>query len=104
MAAGLALAGKKPYYYSMINFVLFRPYEQLRNDVCYGNLNVKFIGVRGLRSYKFLGISHNIQDGEDKAILSTLPNINSYFPTNEEEVKNIILQEYERKGPAYLHL
>ena len=60
IAAGLALAGFKPYIYSMINFVTFRPYEMLRNAVCLHNANVKIIGVKGSEKYKFLGFSHNL--------------------------------------------
>ena len=55
IAAGLALSGFKPYIYSMINFVTFRPYEMVRNAVCLHNANVKIIGVKGSEKYKFLG-------------------------------------------------
>jgi transketolase len=101
MAAGLAIAGFKPYVYTMKNFILLRPLEQLRNDICYGNANVKLFGVGGSEAYKFLGFSHNLRDGEEAAILSTLPNIVSHFPKTEEEAKELILTEYDRKGPAY---
>ena len=47
IAAGLALSGLKPYVYSMINFVTFRPYEMVRNAVCLHKANVKIIGVKG---------------------------------------------------------
>src|SRR3990167_8450793 len=65
LCAGLAKTGWKPYLYSMIPFVCMRNYEQLRNDVCYNNANVKLIGVRGSGHYKFLGFSHNISEDED---------------------------------------
>ena len=45
IAAGLALSGLKPYVYSMINFVVFRPYEAVRNAVCLHNANVKIVGI-----------------------------------------------------------
>jgi len=45
VAAGLALSGKKPYVYSIIPFITMRCFEQIRNDVCYQNLDVKIIGV-----------------------------------------------------------
>ena len=46
LCAGLAKTGWKPYLYSMIPFVCMRNYEQLRNDVCYNNANVKLISIR----------------------------------------------------------
>ncbi|PIY89129.1 MAG: hypothetical protein COY73_01920, partial [Candidatus Nealsonbacteria bacterium CG_4_10_14_0_8_um_filter_37_14] len=43
VAAGLALSGKKPYVYSIIPFVTVRCLEQIRNDICYQNLDVKIV-------------------------------------------------------------
>src|SRR3990167_11231260 len=65
IAAAMALDGFKPYVYSMINFVLFRPYEMVRNGIVHHNANVKLIGVRGSEKYKFLGFSHNMTDDEE---------------------------------------
>ncbi len=62
IAVGLALSGLKPYVYSMINFVLFRPAEMVRNGIVCHKANVKLIGVRGSEKYKFLGFSHNIKE------------------------------------------
>ena len=47
MAAGLALSGKTVFTYSIIPFVMMRCYEQVRDDVCYQNANVKVIGIGG---------------------------------------------------------
>src|SRR3990167_8575006 len=69
IAAGLASVGWKPYVYTMRNFIAFRPYEQVRNDIAFGNANVKLFGVSGSAAYKFLGVSHNVlkcKDGEDE--------------------------------------
>ena len=101
LAAGMARIGWKPGVYTMKNFILLRPLEQVRNDICYGNANVKLFGVAGSTAYKFLGMGHNLRKGEEDAILSTLPNINVYKSDTEEECKENILKEYERKGPAY---
>lgn len=104
VSAGLALSGFKPYVYSMINFVTMRPYEMLRNAICYHNANVKLIGVKGSEKYKFLGFSHNIEDDEDIKILSHLPNLKIFIPQNTDETKKAILDSYKRKGPAYIRL
>ncbi len=105
-AAGLATAGLKPYVYTMRNFIAFRPYEQVRNDIAYANANVKLIGVAGSEAYKFLGMSHNVftyKDGrdEDVAMMSELPNINVYIATEEETLKQDLLTEYKREAPSY---
>lgn len=101
VVVGLSKMGYKPHLYTMKNFILLRPLEQVRNDVCYGKANVKLVGVGGSEAYKFLGMSHNLAEGEEEKILSTLPNINSYFPETEEQVKGFMELEYKRSGPAY---
>lgn len=104
IAAGLALSGKKPYIYTMIPFAIMRPFEQLRNDICYQNLNVKIIGVLGSKHYGFLGFTHNIAPNEDKKILSVLPNLKQYYPRNKKEVEKNILDSYKIKKPVYIRL
>jgi transketolase len=102
--AGLAQAGFKPYVYTMSNFILLRPLEQLRNDICYANVDVKLISVKGSEAYKFLGMSHNLYGTEEADILKNLPNIESYFPTTEEETTKIIEETYKNNKPTYIRL
>jgi len=105
IAAGLALSGFKPYIYSMINFVVFRPYEAVRNAICLHNANVKIIGVKGSEKYKFLGFSHNlIAKNEDVRVLEHLPNLKSYIVENLEEVKKVVLETYKTNSPCYIRL
>lgn len=105
IAAGLALSGMKPYIYSMMNFVVFRPYEMVRNAVACHNANVKILGVKGSEKYKFLGFSHNLlTDDEDFKVLEHLFNINRYLPTNEADINQVMEFEYNRQGPAYIRL
>ncbi len=104
VAVGLASVGWKPYVYTMTNFIILRPYEQLRNDICYGNANVKLFGVEGSESYRFLGMSHNMYGDEEQRLLKDLPNLNAYFPKEEQEVVKIMKDEYQRKGPLYMRI
>lgn len=104
IAAGLALMGKKPYVYGIIPFAIMRCYEQLRTDVCYHNADVVVIGVGGYQYYRFLGFTHNIEEDEDIKILKHLPNLKIYTPQSPEEVEKIILESYQKKGPAYIRL
>ena len=105
IAAALALSGFKPYIYSMINFVTFRPYEAVRNAVCLHKANVKIIGVKGSEKYKFLGFSHNlITEEEEVDALKHLPDFKTYLPESSEDVKKVILESYKSKDPAYIRL
>lgn len=105
IAAGLALSGFKPYVYSMINFVTFRPYEAIRNAVCLHNANVKIVGVKGSEKYKFLGFSHNlVAEDEEIKVLEHLPGFESFITRTPEEVKKVILETYETNSPCYIRL
>lgn len=102
IAAGLALSGKKPYCYSTVPFLLYRTLEQIRDDICYQNLNVKLIGasVSG-----FLGFTHNLEGKENEEdLLKNLPNIKRYYPKTEKELKNVLLKMYKSNNPAYIRI
>ena len=105
VAAGLAQSGWKPYVYSMVPFVMMRNYEQLRNDVCYANANVKLIGAVGNVHYRFQGMSHNLLGTENEEdLLKNLPNIKRFYTTSPEEVRQIILETYKNPGPVFIRL
>jgi len=105
IAAAMALSGLKPYVYSMINFVTFRPYEALRNAVCLHHANVKIIGVKGSTSYRFLGFSHNlITENEEIKVLEHLPDFKTFIAQKPEEVRKIILETYKINSPCYIRI
>lgn len=105
IATAMALDGWKPYCYSMINFVLLRPYEMVRNGVCYHNANVKLIGVKGSEKYRFLGLSHNLLGSENEEdLLKNLPNIKRYYPNSIDEVREIVIKSYKEESPTYIRL
>lgn len=104
IAVGLALSGFKPYVYSMINFVLFRPYEMVRNGIVNHHANVKLLGVKGSSSYKFLGFSHNLTDDEEDVRTCENLRLKCYIPQTNEEVKRAVLESYQSNKPAYIRL
>lgn len=105
IAAALALAHKKPYVYSMINFVTFRVHEMIRNAVCLHDANVKILGVKGSEKYRFLGFSHNLlRDDEEIDFLKKLPGMKTYVPKNPEETRDVIMKSYEDPSPTYIRL
>ena len=73
LAAGLALEGKTVFTYSIANFPVMRCLEQIRNDACYHNLNVKVVAVGGGLAYGSHGYTHH--SVEDFAVTCALPNI-----------------------------
>ena len=100
IAAGLALAGKRPYCYSGSIFMVMRPYEQVRDDVCYNNLNVKLIGTG---ASGFLGFTHNLENNENEEdLLKNLPNLQRYYPKTEKELKKVLL--LKNKKPTFIRL
>lgn len=102
IAAGLALSGKKPYCYSTAPFLVYRALEQIRDDICYQNLNVKLVGVS---TSGFLGFSHNLEGKENEEdLLKNLPNIKRYYPKNRTQLESSMLKMYKSKNPAYIKL
>lgn len=102
VAAGLSLSGKKPYVYSIIPFVTMRCFEQIRNDVCYQNLDVKIVGVGSGLAYGSLGATHHAI--EDIGILRALPNMTVLCPADPIETRELVLKSYQTKNPTYLRL
>lgn len=102
MAAALALDGWKPYVYSMVNFVAFRPFEMVRNAIHFHGANVKLLGVKGSAAYKMLGFSHNMKwEEEDTYILNNY--VDCYVP-EEDEVERVIRGTYDNNKAAYIRL
>lgn len=104
IAAALALEGFKVFYYSMINFVLFRPAEMVRNGVVCHNAPVTLLGVKGSSSYKFLGFSHNLlHENEDFEFCKNI-GLAWHHPTTNEHVRETILDCYNSDKPNYVRL
>ncbi len=102
VAAGLAMSGKVPFIYSIIPFVTMRNYEQIRNDLCYQDVNVKIVGVGAGFSYGPYGHTHH--GLEDIAILRVLPNITIFSPSDSVEVGFCMKKAMEIDGPVYIRL
>lgn len=84
IAAGMARAGLKPYVYSNSIFLLSRANEQIRDDVAYNNLNVKFIGTG---ANGFLGFSHNFYFEKPENFIKGFPNIVFVEAKNKERLE-----------------
>lgn len=104
IASALALSGFKPYVYSMINFVLFRPAEMVRNGVVHHNANVKLLGVKGSEKYKFLGFSHNLSHEKEDTNFCENIGLEWSVPETEEETRRVISETYLSEKPIYIRI
>lgn len=102
MASGLALEGKKVIAYSIASFATLRPYEQIRNDVCYHNLDVKIVGTGGGYNYASHGVTHHSM--EDIAIMNVLPHMKVLNPGYSWEAREATKTMLRSDGPVYLRL
>ncbi|MFH1827590.1 MAG: transketolase C-terminal domain-containing protein [bacterium] len=102
MAAGMAMEGKIPLLYSIVPFVTMRNFEQIRNDICYQNLNVKIVGVGSGFSYGIYGHTH--YGLEDIGILRTIPNITILSPGDPVETELATRAAFTINGPVYIRL
>jgi|APSaa5957512535_1039671.scaffolds.fasta_scaffold116066_1 transketolase len=102
IAAGMALEGKIVFTYSIANFPTLRCLEQIRNDVCYHNLNVNIVSIGGGFSYGPLGVSHHAT--EDLAIMRSLPDITVISPSGLWETIEATKALIENPGAGFLRL
>ena len=102
IAAGLALSGKIVFTYSIANFPTLRCLEQIRNDVCYHNANVKVVAVGGGFAYGSQGMTHHAT--EDIAIMRSLPNMTVIAPGDSIEAALATRAVVGYPGPCYLRL
>jgi len=102
MAAAMASEGLIPICYSIAPFIVFRPAEQIRLDVCLHNMNVKIVGNGGGYGYGIMGATHHAI--EDIAVLSSFQNMRCFVPFCNEDVETTIDAMFAYKGPSYLRL
>ncbi len=102
VAAGLALSGNIVFTYSIGNFPTLRCIEQIRNDVCYHNANVKILSVGGGFAYGDLGMTHHAT--EDIAMMRALPYMRVYVPADSVEAVACIKEAYNTDGPAFVRM
>lgn len=99
---GMAQEGLIPVCYSMSSFVLYRPFEFIRNYLNYEGTNVKLVGSGRDKDYEHDGISHWAHD--DELVMASMPNVKIYKPENIDELKAIFPEFINMAGPAYLNI
>lgn len=101
-AAGLATCEKIPFASSFSVFVTGRAFEQVRQSVCYADLNVKLVGSHAGPSCGEDGGTH--QAVEDIAIMRSLPNMTVVVPADDVEAYAATKAVAKMRGPVYLRV
>lgn len=102
VAAGLALTGHVAFTGSFAVFGTGRVYDQIRNTVCYANLNVKIAPTHAGVSVGPDGGSHQMV--EDIALMRVLPNMRVLVPADYAAAKAAIKLAAETPGPVYVRM
>jgi len=100
MAVGLAMEGKIPVCYSITPFVLYRPFEFIRNYLHHEQIPVKLVGSGRNDDYGVCGFSHYAC--EDMKVMDVFSGIEVFRPESKEEVD---IEKFLYSGkPSYINL
>ncbi len=102
LAAGMALMGKVVLTYSIANFPTLRCLEQVRNDVCYHEANVKIVAVGGGFTYGAMGASHHAT--EELGVMRMMPGMVVVAPADPIEARAATRAIVAHPGPCYIRL
>ena len=101
-AAGLATCGRIPYASTFAVFAAGRAYDQIRNSVCYPNLNVKICATHAGVTVGEDGATHQMI--EDISLMRTLPNMTVISTSDDVETRWAVKEIAKIQGPVYLRL
>ena len=101
-AAGLATCGKIPYASTFAMFAAGRSYDQIRNSVCYPNLNVKICATHAGITVGEDGATHQMI--EDISLMRTIPNMTVISTSDDVQTKWAVEEISKLNGPVYLRL
>ncbi len=99
-AAGLSTCGKIPFASTFAVFATGRVYDQIRNSICYPNLNVKICATHCGISVGEDGATHQML--EDINLMRGLPNMTVISPADDTEAKWAVKKAAEINGPVYI--
>ena len=102
IAVGMALEGKIPVVYSITTFLLYRPFETIRNYINHEKIPVKLIGSGRNKDYFHDGFSHWAQ--EDKKVFKIFKNIEAKWPTTIKEIPSLVNNMLASNKPWYINL
>jgi transketolase len=101
-AAGMSTMGKIPYLSTFAVFAAGRAYDQIRNSICYPNLNVKICATHSGVTVGEDGATHQML--EDLSMMRTLPNMTVLSTSDDTQTKWAVKEISKINGPVYLRL
>ena len=101
-AAGISTMGKIPFVNTFAIFMMNRGADVIRNNICYGKLNVKLAGAYAGMSDSFDGATHHAI--EDIAYMRVLPNMKVIVPCDVISTEQLTRIAIETNGPVYIRL
>lgn len=102
IAVGLALSGKKVFCYSITNFLIYRPFEFIRNYLDKEGIPVRLVASGRDKDYLEDGMTHHSEDA--KSIMDCFTNIIQYWPEKKEEIPNMIKEMLFNNKPSFISL
>lgn len=102
MGVGLALMGKKPFVYSITPFLLYRPFETIRNYIHHEKIPVRLVGSGFFHDYAHDGYSHWAT--EQVGVMNLLRNIKAEYPETKEEIPELVDKMVKEDKPWYINL
>lgn len=102
ICVGLALEGKKPYFYSITPFLLYRPFETIRNYINHESIPVRLVASGRNQDYAHDGFSHYA--GDDYKVMDIFENITPIWPNDLLEVRQAGTQMAQGTVPYYINL
>lgn len=101
-AAGLAKEGFAAYAFTFGPFMSMRACEQIRDDVAYNRLNVRFISTYSGVSGGVSGATHWTM--EDCAIMRGIPEMTILEPCDCTQLYHMLKATVDYKGPVYFRI
>jgi len=102
VAGGLSRVGKIPFINSFAVFAAGRAYDQIRQSISIGKLNVKICGSSAGFSDFGDGATH--QSVDDIAYMRVIPNMTVIVPADANETVEATKYMASNPGPMYLRL
>ena len=102
MAVGLAMSGKIPIVYSITPFLIYRPFEVIRNYINHESIPVIMVGSGRDYDYKHDGISHYAHDV--KGFMYQFENILNHYPDTREQMQYLVGDTIANNVPTFISL
>ncbi|WJV63020.1 transketolase C-terminal domain-containing protein [Pectobacteriaceae bacterium C52] len=102
IAAGLSLSGSTVFTANAAPFLLARANEQVKNDICYTEANVKMLGLNAGFAYGPLGATHHCMN--DIAIARSMGNLQIFAPADAVQASAVVRHAIVHRGPVYIRM